>query len=490
MTPSKYKFKKYNCTHTHMNYKLISQRIRLSSQRKVMFLLYFMSLLLMVSSLQSNQNKYYGRRRSASIILFNAVDDSNSNSNNDNIPPVDSMRTMLESSWNTIKMGRIPVDAEAAAKEAYLSIIRAATGATTVDDNCEDNMKEEDGKNIVGTFFVDLLLPSYDIKQVQKGQTNLYDEVAAVEYCISLANCFKGKTQIIVRDDKTLQTVTKVLDARERNKRIMTNEDNNVDVKLDEEDHDDNDDDIKDDDENDKSVGDNLFVGEETTTTTNNMDSYRQKLISNWDEQDPITTSEDGLKRKYEDSTIETSSASSSSSNKSYRLASLFGNVRIDQGPDMATHIIQALRYNALAKDDEDNIIILSAIGKDEMIAVRALVTKYGNKRKIILVNCQFQPTPRELLSAETVYSVLPLMARKNVKNEDNKNDNNDNNNNIPPKVVVLRRYPKNWEIFVDVGNGYELAESTPVNGSNKRGLSVEFIARGVARHLDFVSRR
>ena len=107
-----------------------------------MFLLYFMSLLLMVSSLQSNQNKYYGRRRSASIILFNAVDDSNSNSNNDNIPPVDSMRTMLESSWNTIKMGRIPVDAEAAAKEAYLSIIRAATGATTVDDNCEDNMKE------------------------------------------------------------------------------------------------------------------------------------------------------------------------------------------------------------------------------------------------------------------------------------------------------------------------------------------------------------
>jgi hypothetical protein len=463
-----------------------------------------MSLLLMVSSLQShhhhnNQNKYYGRRRqqSASIILFNVVDDSNSN--NDNIPPVDTMRTMLESSWNTIKMGRIPVDAEAAAKEAYLSIIRAATGATTVDDNCEDNMKEEDDANIVGTFFVDLLLPSYDIKQVQKGQTNLYDEVAAVEYCISLANCFTGKTQIIVRDDKTLQTVTKVLNARERNKNIMMNEDNNVDGKLDEEDHDD-DNDVKDDDENDKSVGDDLFVGEETTATTNNMDSYRQKLISNWDEQDPITTSEDGPKGKSEDSTIETSSASSSSasslssssslSNKSYRLASLFGNVRIDPGPDMATRIIQALRNNALAKDDEDNIIILSAIGKDEMVAVRALVTKYGDEKKIIFVNSQFQPTPRELLSAETVYSVLPLMARKNMKNENNNNDNNDNNNSIPPKVVVLRRYPKDWEIFVDVGNGYELAETAPINGSNKRGLSMEFIARGVARHLDFVSRR
>jgi hypothetical protein len=484
-----------------MNYKLRSQRMTLSSQRNVMFLLYFMSLLLMVSSLQShhhhnNQNKCYGRRRrqqSAGIILFNVVDDSKSNNNN--IPPVDSMRAMLESSWNTIKMGRIPVDAEAAAKEAYLSIIRAATGATTVDDNCEDIMKEEDDTNIVGTFFVDLLLPSYDIKQVQKGQTNLYDEVAAVEYCISLANCFEGKTQIIVRDDKTLQTVTKVLDARERNKNIMMNEDNNVDVKLDEEDHDDDDVDVdvKNDDENNESVGDDLFVGEETTTTTNNMDSYRQKLISNWDEQDPTTTSEDDPKSKSEDSTIETSSASSSSasssssSKKSYRLASLFGNVRIDQGPDMATRIIQALRYNALAKDDEDNIIILSAIGKDEMVAVRALVTKYGNEKKIILVNCQFQPTPRELLSAETVYSVLPLMARKNMENE---NNNNDNNNEIPPKVVVLRRYPKNWEIFVDVGNGYELAETVPINGSNKRGLSMQLIGRGVARHLDFVSRR
>jgi hypothetical protein len=467
---------------------LIQSMTLLSPQRNIMFLLYFMSSLLMVSSLQSHQYKYYGRRRqqsATSIILFNVVDDSNSNNNNIP-PPVDTMRTMLESSWNTIKMGRIPVDAEAAAKEAYLSIIRAATGATTVDD-CEDNIKEEDDTNIVGTFFVDLLLPSYDIKQVQKGQTNLYDEVAAVEYCISLANCFKGKTEIIVRDDKTLQTVTKVLDARERNKNIMMKEDNNVDVKIDEEDHDGND--VKDDDENDKSVGDDLFVGEETTTTTNNMDSYRQKLISNWDEQDPITTSEDGPKSKSEDSTIETSSASSSSSsNKSYRLASLFGNVRIDQGPDMATRIIQALRNNALAKDDEDNIIILSAIGKDEMVAVRALVTKYGNEKKIILVNCQFQPTPRELLSAETVYSVLPLMARKNMKNDNN--NNNNNNNTIPPKVVCLRRYPKNWEIFVDVGNGYELAETVPINGSNKRGLSMEFIARGVARHLDFVSRR
>jgi len=424
---------------------------------------------------------YY--RRQQSIGLHNSEDD-NENDNNDSIsPPVDTMRTMLESSWNTIKMGRVPVDADAAAKEAFLSIMRASVGATIVDS--DDNIKEED--DMAGIFFVDLLLPSYDIKQVQAGQTNLYDEVAAVEYCISLANCFKGKTEIIVRDDKTLQTVTNVLNARERNKNIR--DENNVDVVLDEDG--DNDSIIEDDDSNNISEDDS-------------MDIFRQKMISNWDESTIINFDKNGPENQSnidvdsssissssttqpisKDSLIKTSSASPLSNKKSYRLASLFGNTRINPGPDMASRVIQAVRNNALAEDDEDNIVILSAIGSDEMVAVRALVTKYGNEKRIIFVNCQFQPTPRELLSAETVYSVLPLMAKKN--NNQNKDDDN---NNIAPKVVVLRRFPKDWEIFVDIGNGYELAETVAANGSNKRGLSMELIARGVVRHLDFVSRR
>jgi len=326
-------------------------------------------------------------------------------------------------------------------------------------------------------------------------QQKLYDEVAAVEYCISLANCFKGKTEIIVRDDKTLQTVTNVLNARERNK-IMMDEDN-IDVVLDEKVG--NDSIIEDDDS--KNISDtDLFINEETITTS--MDTFRQKMISNWDESDINTPAENGPENQSnidvdsssvsssstaqpisKDSSTKTSSASSFSNKKLYRLASLFGNARINPGPDMASRVIQAVRINALAKDDEKNIIILSAIGSDEMVAVRALVTKYGNEKRIIFVNCQFQPTPRELLSAETVYSVLPLMAKKN-------NNQNQNDNNIVPKVVVLRRFPKDWEIFVDVGNGYELAETVAANGSNKRGLSMESIARGVVRHLDFVSRR
>jgi hypothetical protein len=90
-------------------------------------------------------------------------------------------------------MGSVPSDATAAANEAYASILSAS----------------ENGQNM---FFVNLLLPAYDITQGH----NLYDEVLAVEYCIALSKCLKGKTSIVVRDDKTLQVVGRVLDARER----------------------------------------------------------------------------------------------------------------------------------------------------------------------------------------------------------------------------------------------------------------------------------
>jgi len=374
----------------------------------------------------------------------------------------DSMRKMLEASWNTSKMGRVPADPEAAAKEACSSILRAAGGTKEADS---DDIEEHD--NMSGIFFVDLLLPSYDISQVYEG-TKLYDEVAAVEYCIALANCFNGKTEILVRDNGIVQMVEKVLKARE---------------------------------EQEAEVSDGDFVfGEETTSDDGNVsiditidgvnddpdpDDFRQKLLANWNE-DIDSPSEDGI--DMAPPKPKTPVPAPTSASKSYRLASLFGNARINQGPDMAQFVIQAVRENALAADDEDNIIILSAVGKDEMVAVRGLVAKYGSEKKIVMVNCQFQPVPRELLAAETVYSVLPLAGRKTTNSNGQGSDNE--NESPPPKIVVLRRYPKDWEVFVDVGSGYELAESVPANGSNRRGLDMEFIARAVTRHLDFVSRR
>lgn len=385
--------------------------------------------------------------------LFNAAGDED-----------DSVRRMLEVSWNTSKMGRVPADPEAAAEEAYSSILQAAGRTKSADG---DSIEEED--DMTGVFFVDLLLPAYDISQVVEG-TKLYDEVTAVEYCIALADCFKGKTEILVRDANAVRTVSKVLQAREEREQEQTPV-SDADVVF----------------------GDGNFIDnkeEAMDDVTEGIDSdpdsdFRQKLLANWNE-NPIAPSEDGIDMPSPKSSETISNEATTS--KSYRLASLFGDTKINQGPDMATAVIQAVRDNALAADDEDNIIILSAVGKDEMVAVRGLVTKYDSDKKIILVNCQFQPVPRELLAAETVYSVLPLAGKK--KTNSKNNDSGDGDEDPPPRIVVLRRYPKDWEIFVDVGIGYELAETVPVHGSNKRGLGMDFIARAVTRHLDFVARR
>ena len=391
--------------------------------------------------------------------LFNAASDAE-----------DSVRRMLESSWNTSKMGKVPADPESAAEEAYKAILQAAGGTKTADGDIEET------GSMTGTFFIDLLLPAYDISQVVEGVA-LYDEVTAVEYCIALADCFKGKTEILVKDDNIVQTVTKVLNARKKMEEeqsvvsdgdVMFGNGGDGDVVF-------GDGNLVDDIED---ALDDVDEGIDSDPD----DDFRQKLLANWN--DPDAPTEDGIdisSSKPSKPIQEIASATPTS----YRLASLFGNAKIREGPDMATAVIQAVRENALAADEEDNIIILSARGKDEMVAVRGLVAKYGGQKKIIMVNCQFSPVPRELQTAETVYSVLPLAGKKTT------NDDIDSvNEDPPPKIVVLRRYPKEWEIFVDVGIGYELAENVAMNLSNKRGLGMEFIARAVARHLDFVSRR
>lgn len=379
----------------------------------------------------------------------------------------DVMRRMLEESWNTSKMGRVPADPESAAKEAFSSILQAA-GATAADG---ENLVEEDSMS--GIFFVDLLLPSYDMSILQQG-VNLYDEVAAVEYCISLANCFKGKTEILVKDNTIVKTVTKILKAREDLESEKAAAENGL---------------ISDgdivfgsgDDESGEPAQADATVRLDSDDA--DRDAFRQQLLANWNDysSDPI---EDGI----DTSRPKTKNKVPTSNSKSYRLASLFGNYRIFKGADMANLVIQAVRENALPAADENNIIILGARGQDEMVAVRGLVAKYANQKKIILVNSQFQPVPRELLSAETVYSVLPLAGKK-AGNNDNGNTN-DEGEKPPPKIVVLRRYPKDWEVFVDVGIGYELAETVKATPHNRRGLPMDFIARAVTRHLDYVSRR
>lgn len=154
----------------------------------------------------------------------------------------------------------------------------------------------------------------------------------------------------------------------------------------------------------------------------------------------------------------------------------------------MMDQVVKAVSANGKPTEDEETVIILSAVEKDEMIAVRSLVAKYKGKKNIILVNCQLDPLPRELIWANTVYSILPLVARPVVSDENVfGTEKPQDEGETPPKVVVMRRYPKDWEVYVDVdGNGFELADiakASQVRG--KKRPPMEYIAGCVKRYME-----
>jgi hypothetical protein len=356
-------------------------------------------------------------------------------------------------------MGEIPVDASVAAKEAFQTIESASA-------------------NGVSVFFVDLLLPAYDINQ----GSNLYDEVLAVEYCIALSEYLEGKSSILVRDAKVLQTVSRILDARETAMEEETletetesdDDDESLEVVEENEDVEDEDEDEEVDDEEEE---------EDVSLPASEIDNFRQSLKASWN------VDEDDLEADLEDGPVvepPTASAPETTSKEKispikpkkktrrHRLASMFGNNEISQGADMMTEVVNAVRENALPEEDDENMIILSSLSLEETVAVRSLVGKYGDRKKVILVNCKLDPLPPELRTAETVYNILPLIAKSKASTEEE----------APPKVVVLRRYPKPWEIYVDVGAGFQLADSIPAGIDNKRGIRMDQITESVKRFL------
>lgn len=360
---------------------------------------------------------------------------------------VNFMRSILETSWDSGAMGRVPSDPTEAANEAYAAVLGCI----------------EDG---VDVFFVDLELPSYDITRGE----NIYDEVLATEYCIELSRCLKGKTCILVRDGSTLDAITRILDARERESQSSPT-DIGIDVSA----------------GNEKS---------DSVTDEESVDSFREMLMSSWEgiedeESDALTSSNEDDEDKSPTTKPGEGGSSGASveiqmqdekpkqTSKRYRLASLFGSTKISDGVDMMQDVVNALRRNALPADDEENIIILSAINRQEMIAVRSLVAKYEGSKKVVLVNCRLEPLPRELAKAETAYSLVALSARAKGPGVSSGDDSP-----TEPRIVVLRRYPRDWQIFVDVGEGFNLARTYRVTQQTKRRLPMQIIAETVQKYL------
>jgi hypothetical protein len=395
----------------------------LSYQRRKFFIYAFLLNTLCINSLLQ-QNLAFDKRRSHIALA------SSSGNNNEN---VDGMRRLLESSWNSETMGKVPTSAESAAEAAASSLLIAMErGSTSI-------------------FFVNVLLPQYDIAQGDL----VYDEVLAVEFCIELANQMKGKSSIVVRDDKTLETVSRILDAREGDQ-PQSSEDT----------HEEEDADFG-------SIGD--AEGVASSDSGEGVDSFRQQLMSTWEspaaeEESPRDTNNEPALVPKEAQVL----------TRRYRLASMLGDsTKIPKDSDMMGAVIKAVADNAQPEADEDTLIILSAMSTEELIGVRGLAAKFEGKKTIILVNSKLDPLPRELHKAVTVYSILPLITRA-VVSEQNTFDSEPK----PPKIVVLRRYPNDWEVHIDSGDGFKLAASVPDEQVGRNGPTVQWISERVKQHL------
>lgn len=401
---------------------------------------------------------------------------------------LDDLRNMLESSWNVESMGQVPNTPQSAAEEAASAIIGA----------------RNDGLGNI--CFVDLLLPQYDVLQ----GPNLYDEVEAVDFCRLLASCLRTRSVIYVKDDKSLKTVSKVMDARERDRREeRTQEDQyeyvEVDVEIDEDDedwdkHDSDDDDVASDrgipmmTQSEVVIFDDFsdFASADTDAFFSLNLTSRQQFASQWGDVASTNEPAEGevkrtkIIKKLMKRKVEKTEATRTLPPPLYRLASLFGDERISSGVGMSDSVVKAVKAHGLPKAEEETMILLSANSEEEMLAIRALASKYADKKKIVLVNCKLDPLPRELEDCHTVYHLTPLIATTTIdpRNLFSK-PSQDGEQRLPIKVVSIRRYPGEWEVYVDAdGSGFVLAERASANKFMKKGPTFDWIGGVVKSFL------
>jgi hypothetical protein len=410
---------------------------------------------------------------------------------------------MLELSWNVDTMGDVPNTPESAAQAAAQALKEALVSSTDK------------------VFMVDLLLPMYDVSGPA------YDEVLAVEFCTALAKSMIGNTldraAIFVRDDIILNPVMRVLDARENDKPKSKPKQpektlekdvkaespavaeepstgNSVGVEF----YDDFADmdgigSIANSDTPESSIGSEARDTETSSAQeplNEDVDTFRQQLMSTWD--GTTESMEDSLENTGEKGGDEVEGNIQSSSDLAaidletaddegeaetrFRVGSLLGDPsHLSKGPDMPTDVVQAVSDNVVLDEEENLIILLSPHTQEEMIAVRSIMGKYGTSNKtIVLVNCKLDPLPRELIRTKVVYSILPLIAASRNPQEDEQRAN--------PKIVVLRRYPKDWEIYLDTTasgeGGFELVDTIPADQVGNKGPPLDYVASRIKKHL------
>jgi hypothetical protein len=333
-----------------------------------------------------------------------------SDGNSDYRKDIDSMRSILESSWKEETMGGVPTTPQIAASNAAESVLNAMSDQMT------------------GIFMIDISLPSLD----PMSGHNVYDDIGAAEFCIEFAekinenrrSCERlkndGGVAIVVKDSALVSRIER-----------LANKDK-----------------------------------ESSSTTFEFYDDFADFAGSS-----SLQVDGDGDLGPSDENTV---------SPEKIRLRSILGNNEIETGPEMINDIVRSVGTNGSPSQNEDVIVILAPISQQELVGVRWLVSKYGSSKTIIIFNNKLNPLPNELMMAETCYSVFPLIARNTSSSPKDKTQPEN------PKIVLLRRFPRDWEIHIDTneGAGFELAGSVPANNVGMRGPSMDWIAGCVKQHM------
>ena len=400
-----------------------------------------------------------------------SFDDINNNLNKDE--RLDALRSILESSWDQPTMGIVPTTPTNAAIAATECISNAITSSAS--------------SNVM---MIDLRLPSYDIVEGHRA----YDSMAVYNFGVELAHRMQQiglvrKSLVLVRNGRECEEIQRVINRRKQRKKINTDEY-----------------------ENDEGDEDNLL---NKWTEEEEADEFRKKLMSSWESSSSVTNSE-----ANEDSSIVSSTSSSSSSSvysksassedskviiddthsASHRLWSMVGNDLNNNDTDTPSSvvdtfndIIAAVDINARLQPNEDAIIILSPYDTTDIVALRRILSRYGPTRiPIIIVNSRFDTNPIELDNALLVYGMLPLVAKAVQQSSSSRKEEEDTNTGL--RAVIMKRYPKDWTVYVDViGDGFVEAKNDNDRsgvGTTKSFPSPEWIAQRVQAHLEGLSQR
>ncbi|KAL9191279.1 hypothetical protein ACHAXT_000985 [Thalassiosira profunda] len=344
----------------------------------------------------------------------------------DDDPRLEAMRSMLESSWDDATMGVVPSDSAKAAEAAAESIADAMAQS----------------KNVM---MIDLRLPSYDITEGPK----MYDAAAAYDFCSCLSDNLRErqlirKSLVLVRDEKERSEIERVISQRDGES--MSN--------------------IRDDD-----AGAAAWEDAEESMG-GDVDDFRKQLMSSWD-----STSDDDSGIAAPAPSPAPKKQAPQNSNSSNRLWSVLGGETISNGPDAFNQAIAAADENAILADGEDALIVLAPYATADVIALRRIMARYGQTRTIIIVNSRIESLPKELDPAVLVYGVLPLVARS--KGSDGKE--------AGLKAVVMKRFPTDWAVYVDIGDGFKEAPMSQqvVDSSGKLFPPPEWITKTIQSYVE-----